>query len=321
MFPDRFVNCNSDSILAAQKIFQLNSSTPLLKLNPIMVGSWLDPPKSEDSATGIWPQDTKVPKGPIPYRKGYDFKPPARPTDISIMDPNIKKLLEAPKIKEANLDPTIFRTNETTNFSGTALPTTDFFQRGGLFDSFYSEEMLSFALSFIPLLKNELSSNFEGIDLSAFDFLEKLLAITSLSNQRSYHNQIAALVSNKTGMRNFVLSKFQVPANTAKTLKGTNFACEGVFGDLPESFMSKFSTMAGSSLTCRPKGRPSFLTKPYASDSSGWRKRPSSSAAQSSKKQRPNSSERVFSWATKFSRGGGSSSRDLRNRGRSQKRK
>ena len=53
MFPDRFIDSNLDSIPAAQKIFQLNSSTPLLKLYPMMVGSWLDPPKSEDSATGI----------------------------------------------------------------------------------------------------------------------------------------------------------------------------------------------------------------------------------------------------------------------------
>ena len=181
--------------------------------------------------------------------------------------------------------------------------------------------MLSFALSFIPLLKNELSVNYEGMDFSAFDFLEKLLAMTSLSNQRSYHNQIAALVSNKTGMRNFVLSKFQVPANTAQTLRGTNFACEGVFGDLPESFMSRFSTVAGSSLTCRPKGKSSFLAKSVASDSSGWRKRPSSSSTQASKRQRPNSSDQVFPWATKVSRGGGLSSRDFRSRGRSQRRK
>ena len=131
MFPERFLNSNAESIPAAQKLFQINTSTPLLKLNPTLIGSWLDPPKSEDSATGCWPKDTKFPKGSIPYRKGYDFKPPTRPSDIAIIDPNLKKLLEAPKIKEANLDPTIFRSTEATKFSGTALPSTDFFQRGG----------------------------------------------------------------------------------------------------------------------------------------------------------------------------------------------
>ena len=68
--------------------------------------------------------------GSIPYRKNYDFKPPTRPSDIAIIDPNLKKLLEAPKIKEANLDPTISRSTEATKFSGMALPSTDFFQRG-----------------------------------------------------------------------------------------------------------------------------------------------------------------------------------------------
>ena len=67
MFPERFLNSNAESIPAAQKLFQINTSTPLLKLNPTLTGSWLDPPKSEDSATGCWPKDTKFPKGSIPY--------------------------------------------------------------------------------------------------------------------------------------------------------------------------------------------------------------------------------------------------------------
>ena len=321
MFPDRFSSDINESMPIAQRVFQCKPSTPRLKLNPELSGSWLDPPKSDDSDIGCWPKETKLPKGSMPYTKGYKFRPPNRPDNIVITDPNLKKLLEAPKIKEANLDPTIFRSTVATGFTGTSFSSTDVFLRGGLYDSFYSEELLSFALSFIPILKEQLSANFEGMDLSVFDFLEKLLAMTSLSNQRSYHNQIAALVSNKAGMRNFVLSKFNMPANTAQSLRGLNFACEGVFGDLPESFMAKFSTVSGGSLTCRPKGRPSYLTKSYASESLGGRKRASSSSTQARKRQRPNSSDQLFPWATKVSRGGGSSFRDSRFRGRNQKRR
>ena len=321
LFPDNFCNNLNESMPAAQRVFQWKPSTPRLKLNPMLSGSWLDPPKSGDSDIGCWPKETKFPKGPMPYTKGYNFKPPVRPNDISITDPNLKKLLEAPKIKEANLDPTIFRSTDATKFAGTQFPSTDFFLRGGLFDSFYSEELLGFAINLIPMIKEQLSAMLEDIDLSVFDFLERLLAMTSLSNQRAYHNQIAALVSNKAAMRNFVLSRFNVPANTAQALKGSNFACEGVFGDLPESFMAMFSTVTGGSLTCRPKGKSSYVTNSYSSNSLGWRKRASSSSTQARKKQRPNSSAQVFPWATKLSRGGGSSFRDSRFRGRNPKRR
>ena len=153
MFPDRFSSDINESMPIAQRVFQCKPSTPRLKLNPELSGSWLDPPKSVDSDIGCWPKETKLPKGSMPYTKGYKFRPPNRPDNIVITDPNLKKLLEAPKIKEANLDPTIFRSTVATGFTGTSFSSTDVFLRGGLYDSFYSEELLSFALSFIPVLK------------------------------------------------------------------------------------------------------------------------------------------------------------------------
>ena len=106
-------------------------------------------------------------------------------------------------------------------------------------------------MAFILLLKAELRVKYPNMDNLALEYLEKLLAMVSLSNQRTYHGQIASIVANKAGMRNYVLNKFQVPAVMAKTLKGTDFAYEGVFGDLPESFLTKFSSVASNDLTCR----------------------------------------------------------------------
>ena len=113
IFPDKFVIVGQKGIPAAQRVFALNSSTPLFKIEPILTGTWLDPPKpSEDSSIGLWPGNIVSPKGTNPYVKDFVLKPPARPTDIFISNPNLKKLLTASKIKIANLEPTVFRTNE-----------------------------------------------------------------------------------------------------------------------------------------------------------------------------------------------------------------
>ena len=149
----------------------------------------------------------------------------------------------------------MFHSSQAIKSSGTSIPTTDFFQRANLFDGLYTEELINSALAFFPVLKSNLSSKFSDFNTSSLDFLEKLIALTSLSNQRGVHNQIAAFVSNKIGMRNHVLSKLQVPSKTAQMLRHSNFTCEGTFGDLPEAFLSKFSTMAGGSLVCKPKYR------------------------------------------------------------------
>ena len=146
----------------------------------------------------------------------------------------------------------MFHTSQAIKLSGTSFPTTDFFQRANLFDGLYTEELINSALGFIPVLKENLLAKFGDFITSSLDLLEKLFALTSLSNQRGVHNQIAAFVSNKTGMRNHGLSKLQVPSKTAQMLKNSNFTCEGTFGDLPEAFLSKFTTLAGGTLICKP---------------------------------------------------------------------
>ena len=172
----------------------------------------MDPPvwPGEASTTGSWPASTRFPRGVIPFKTGFSLKPPGRPFDIFIEDENLRLLLEAPKISEANLDATVFYTSHAIKLSRTSFPNTDYFQRASLFDGFYSEELINSALAFMPVLKEQLQAafgNFNAVfNSESIDFLEKLIALISLSNQRGIHNLIAAFVSNKTGMRNHVLS-------------------------------------------------------------------------------------------------------------------
>ena len=127
IFPDKFVIVGQEAIPAAQRKFALNTTTPLFKIDPILTGTWFDPPKSsEDSTIGIWPEHIVAPKGTNPYLKDFVLKPPARPTNTFIADPNLKKLLSASKIKNANLDPTVFRTKDTVKLAGTSFTNVDY---------------------------------------------------------------------------------------------------------------------------------------------------------------------------------------------------
>ena len=136
----------------------------------------------------------------------------------------------------------------------------DYFLRNCLYDAFFTEELLGCALEIVPMLKAELQADYPGMDKSSLDFLLKLLSLISLSNQKSFHGQITAFVANKSGLRKFVLSKFQVPATMAEVLRGTDFAAEGIFGEIPKGFLDFCDSSNGNFLTCRPK--PSVTSSP-----------------------------------------------------------
>ena len=189
----------------------------------------------------------------ILYVKDFVNKPSARPFETFIVNPNLKKLLSASKIKFANLNTSVFKVNVSTKLSDTSYVNVDYFLRSSLYDAFYTEELLGCALEIVPMLKAQLQADYPGMDKSSLDFLLKLLSLISLSNQRSFHGQTAAIVANKSGLRNYVLSKFQVPASTAEVLRGTDFAAEGVFGELPSFLLDYCDSTNGKFLTCRPK--------------------------------------------------------------------
>ena len=81
------------------------------------------------------------------------MRPPNRPADFCIVDPNLKRFLLGPKIREAKLNTSVFKNPTAVKLGGTAFVNSDFFMRKGLLDSFYTDELLSCSLELLPMLK------------------------------------------------------------------------------------------------------------------------------------------------------------------------
>ena len=75
--------------MAGSKALSLNVLKPHFLINPIIVGTWLDPPKQFDSDIGSRPGNTVFPRGTVPYPKDIPKRPPARPAEICIVDHNL----------------------------------------------------------------------------------------------------------------------------------------------------------------------------------------------------------------------------------------
>ena len=236
-FPNKFNVADQIYYSEAHRLFGYSASTPRFIIDPIMTkGSFLDTPvwSGEAANTGIWPLQTRFPRGVLPYKSGFRLKPPGRPFDIDIKDAVLKAFLEAPKISEANLDATVFYSSQTIKLSGYQFVNTDYFLRQGMIDTFYTEELVNCAMQFTSKVRDELREMFGYFTSEAVDFLEKILGLISFSNQRATHNNVAALVANRTAMRQQVMSRLQVPPKTAQMLKNSSFTSEGVFGELPQ---------------------------------------------------------------------------------------
>ena len=91
-------------------------------------------------------------------------------------------------LKIANLNTTLFRVNDSTKLSGTSFVNVDYFMCKSLFDAFYTEELLSCALEFVPMLKAQLQADHPEMDKSSFDFLLKLLNGSSVIALFLFHN-------------------------------------------------------------------------------------------------------------------------------------
>ena len=181
------------------------------------------------------------------------MKPPGRPFDIEFRDPVIKAFLGAPKISVATLDSTVFFTRQEVRLTSDQSVNSDHFMRQGLTDAFYSEKLLTIAMQFIPKFRKEMEDHYEGFTSNAVDFLQDILGLIQFSNQRAIHNVIAALTANKTGMREKVLSRFDVPPKTRQMLKYSAFTSQSVFGELPQAFLAKFTGATSQNLVARDR--------------------------------------------------------------------
>ena len=90
MYPDSFNLSNGVKLTLAHEHYNFSASTPKLIIDPSLTpGSFWDTPVwpgEPDNSTGVWPFQTRFPRGAHPYRAGYALRPPGRPIDIFIKD-------------------------------------------------------------------------------------------------------------------------------------------------------------------------------------------------------------------------------------------
>ena len=321
LIPEKFNIDNRESAHIAQRGLTMNSKKPQFKINPVIEGSWLDPPKEQDSDIGNWPEHTVFPKGTTPYPKDFpsSLRPPSRPTDFYVEDPNLRRLLMGPKIKEAKLNPSVFKDPTPIKLSGTAFVNSDFFARKALLDAFYSDQLLNCALEIIPKFKANLDEVLDETDTKVDDFLDlfkKLLSMVSFSNQRAYHGLIAAIVANKFGMRNYILNKFETNTHTSDFLRRSNYTTDDVFGEFPRWYLERFIHVNGASLMIKPKpvAKPNSNTK-YNTNQGKRKTLTPQSQIPSNQKDNSNDAS-VFHQAKQYNKGGGRPYGRSRGRGR-----
>ena len=196
---------------------------------------------------------TRFARGAAPYRTGYALKPPGRPIDILFKNEVLRNFLLAPKISNAGLDSAVYHQSQTFPLTGDHKVNTDWFLRQTMTDAFYSDTIINIAMETMPRVAEEMAGQKSPLVDFVVTFITDLLGIVSFSNMRVIHNSLAALIANKTALRQQILNKLKVPAKTAQFLKNSNFICEGVFGPLPQSFLDKCYGWQGEYLVATDK--------------------------------------------------------------------
>ena len=107
-------------------------------------------------------------------------------------------------------------------------------------------------MQFIPKFRQEMEDHYDHFTSGAVDFLQDILGLIAFSNQRTIHNNVAALIANRTGMREKVLSRFDLPPKT-RQMKSSAFTSVGVFGELPQAFLDKFTGATSQQLVARDR--------------------------------------------------------------------
>ena len=335
VLPHKFSDKTGDiKFSQAHSRMVLNKGSKKLLVDPILDQTWFDPNHcvNRTDKTKIWKPKTEFPKVGSPYAPGCTNKPGSRPKDIFIVNDNLRDLLNAKKIGDVNLDPKIFpmRKNDC-NIANHPFTTVDALIRAALFDSYITEELINMVMELIDGIMDGLSSSVPNFDLGPLNFIIKVLSSTSFSNQRSIANISAAFVTNKLALRNYVLNRFFVPPYTAEILKSSNFACEGVFGEFPESFKQCMESYVGPKLAAKAKNAGQFSQSSssygsFGAASSGFKRSAPprvsyNSNINSNKKQRSfqvnkdSQNSQNFQTFQSFQRGG-RGSRPARGRGR-----
>merc|ERR1739842_197352 len=226
-FPESFSTKDDSVIPESYKLFDINKK-PIyqLHIDPDLTGSWMIPTHKEESTDsfGFWPSDTKLPFANNATYPPESLRPPRRPTDIKIVDKNLKSMLDPKLTDKPNLHHMVFpQPKKPINFKGTFNAKMECLLKKCLTESFLSETFNDLALALFPFLFAEIESyigDLKDKELPTFDLLQELLMLAGQGSSRMSNLHISGLVGNKLEMRDKILAEFDHPGKTKKYPKG-----------------------------------------------------------------------------------------------------
>lgn len=105
-------------------------------------------------------------------------------------------------------------------------------------DSYIEDELLKMLLDILGSTDMDMVKTGGSKYSKVIKHLYNVLLLIAETNMRMGEYIFSTIVTNKSSIRDFVLSKFKVLQITKNYLRGYDFAIENLFGDLPESFQS-----------------------------------------------------------------------------------
>ena len=164
---------------------------------------------------GFWPSKIKLPFANNATYPPDTLRPPRRPTDIKIVDKNLKSMLDPKLTEKPNLPHMVFpQPKKPITFKDTTISKVESIFKKCLTESFLSETYMDLALKLFPFLFAEIESyigNLKDKELPTFDLLKDLLMLAGQGSSRMTKLHIAGLVGFIVDMRDKILAEFDHP--------------------------------------------------------------------------------------------------------------
>ena len=230
-----------------------------MNINPDLSDTWLNPTHKEEStdSCGFWENGLKLPfanNGAFPPKTR---RPPRRPTDLKITDPNLESMLDEKLTKKPNLPHTVFpQLKKAIDFENTTISKVENLFKKSLTESLLSETYLDLALKLFPYLFSEIESlagSIKDRETPTFDLLEALLSLAGQNSSRMTKLNISGLVGAKVEMRDKILLEYDLPDKTKNTLRGSGFITNNAFGEIPESLKLCLTSINGKEHMAKAK--------------------------------------------------------------------
>ncbi|CAL4191440.1 unnamed protein product, partial [Meganyctiphanes norvegica] len=197
------------------RMFRLHTTSPmrtsahaLLKIEPDITNTWFCPtPRYATDTIGYWPEAAKLPPGkrcllPPDSKK---TAPPRAP--YTVVDTELRKMLEAPQMDKVFLEPLVFETT-TTSVRKSPHALLDSHLRTGLLEHYTTDAYLRIILDLTKCLSGKSTTVPHD---EALDLLPRVVKQAARSNSRAGYSQVAAYTCNKIALRDQVLHQFKEP--------------------------------------------------------------------------------------------------------------